>query len=39
LLGLMYPYLYPNHFSSSSLSADTIELITSIYLKGIQRGS
>ena len=38
LLGLMYPYLYPNHFSSSSLSADTIELITSIYLKGIQKG-
>jgi hypothetical protein len=38
LLGLMYPYLYPNHLGLSSLSADRIELIISIYMKGIQRG-
>lgn len=37
LLGLMYPYLYPNHSGFSTLSADTIELIISMYMKGIQK--
>ncbi|HNT23921.1 MAG TPA: TetR/AcrR family transcriptional regulator [Anaerolineales bacterium] len=38
LLGLMYPYLFHNHFSSSALSVDKIDLIISMYMKGIQKG-
>jgi len=38
LLGLLYPYLYPNHSGSISLSAEKIALITSLYMKGIQKG-
>lgn len=38
LLGLLYPYMYPNHFGLSALSADKIELIISMYMKGIQKG-
>ncbi len=38
LLGLLYPYLYPSHSSSFSLSAEKIALITSLYMKGIQKG-
>ena len=37
LLGLLYPYLYPNHFGLYSLSAEKIELIISMYMKGIQK--
>lgn len=36
LLGLMYPYLYP-HVGVALLSSDKIELIISMYMKGIQK--
>ncbi len=38
LLGLLYPYLYPNHSGLLILSAEKIELIISLYMKGIQVG-
>lgn len=37
LLGLMYPYLYPNQFSSSVLPLEKIQLIISIYMNGIRK--
>ena len=36
LLGLMYPYLYP-HVGVVSLSDEKIEIIISMYMKGIQK--
>jgi AcrR family transcriptional regulator len=37
LLGLLYPYLYPNHFGSSPLSREKIELIVSLFMDGIRQ--
>ena len=37
LLGLMYPYLYPNHFGLAVLSHEKIKLIISIYMDGIEK--
>lgn len=36
LLGLLYPYLYPNHFGSSPLSREKIELIIGLFMDGIK---
>jgi len=37
LLGLLYPYLYPNHFGSSPLSHEKIELIIGLFMDGIKQ--
>ncbi len=37
LLGLMFPYFYHNQFSFSALSSDRIDMIISLYMKGIQK--
>jgi AcrR family transcriptional regulator len=37
LLGLLYPYLYPNHFGSSPLNREKIELIISLFMDGIKQ--
>jgi hypothetical protein len=37
LLGLLYPYLYPNHFGSAPLSRDKIELIIGLFMDGIKQ--
>jgi AcrR family transcriptional regulator len=37
LLGLLYPYLYPNHFGSAPLSHEKIELIISLFMDGIRK--
>lgn len=36
LLGLLYPYLYPNHSGSSPLSREKIDLIISLFMDGIK---
>jgi AcrR family transcriptional regulator len=36
LLGLLYPYMYPNYFGSSPLSREKIELIISLFMDGIR---
>ena len=35
LLGMMYPYFYPAHAGSGSLTEETIRQITTIYLDGL----
>lgn len=37
LLGLMFPYFYHNQFSFSALSPDRIDMVISLYMKGIQK--
>ena len=37
LLGLLYPYLYPNHSGSSPLNRGKIELIISLFMDGIRQ--
>jgi AcrR family transcriptional regulator len=37
LLGLLYPYLYPNHVGSSPLSREKIELIIGLFMDGIKQ--
>jgi AcrR family transcriptional regulator len=36
LLGMMYPYFYPNHTGNKPLPAATIDVVTSIFLSGIE---
>jgi AcrR family transcriptional regulator len=35
LLGIMFPYFYPNHAAGAPIPAETIEQITQIFLDGI----
>ncbi len=35
LLGIMFPYFYPNHAEASPLSLETIRQIASIYMNGV----
>lgn len=37
LLGLLYPYMYPNYFGSSPLSREKIDLIISLFMDGIRQ--
>jgi AcrR family transcriptional regulator len=37
LLGIMYPYFYPNHGGGKPLASETIQEIISIYLEGMTK--
>jgi AcrR family transcriptional regulator len=37
LMGLMYPYLYPNQFGYSLLTQEKVQLIISIFMDGIKK--
>jgi AcrR family transcriptional regulator len=37
LLGMMYPYFYPAHANGKPVSANVIDEIVTIYLKGIEK--